>query len=289
MRCRLHAARRHVRVVLGRWYGTQGLAEGGREEPRLAQDEEITQIQNKYKSQKQDPSSSSTSPTPSNPQASPSTGTINVDVNVEDNAKCSIESANDERVDERHGGGIDVMKSGIDVSEIYIPHQVVNAAQRLGPRPGCSMDIKTQDFDGRHWDFEKEMRNRAIRKIADETPFVLITSAMCSDWHIMTNATWKSIGLAEMEKRMNRVGMHLDFVCTLHLIQHRAGRYLRPQTTETSKFVESDVRQGSGSKNQRGVHQRGPASVRLEADVWRGGASKEEQPSRATRGRSRCS
>ena len=87
------------------------------------------------------------------------------------------------------------------------------------------MDIKTQDVDGRHWDFETEMRNRAIRKIADETPFDLITSAMCSDANIMMNATRKWIGLAEMEKRMDRARMHQDFVCALHLIQHRGGTY----------------------------------------------------------------
>ena len=36
--------------VLGRLHGPQGLAGGGRKEPRLAQDEEITQIRNKHKS-----------------------------------------------------------------------------------------------------------------------------------------------------------------------------------------------------------------------------------------------
>ena len=104
-------------MVLGRWYGAQGRAEGGREESRLVQDEEIT-IRNKYKSQKRDPSSSSTSPMPRNPQASPSMGTTNMDVDDEDNAKRKTVSGNDDSAKKKHRGGIEVMNSGIDVSEI---------------------------------------------------------------------------------------------------------------------------------------------------------------------------
>ena len=46
-------------------------------------------------------------------------GSTIMEMSDEDNAKRIIERADDDRVNKRHRGGIDVMNSGIDVSEIY--------------------------------------------------------------------------------------------------------------------------------------------------------------------------
>ena len=191
-----------------------------------AHNEEITQIRKKHKREEQEPASSSTSPIPSTSQASPPVGATNMDMDDGRDAKRGAENAADDEARKKHRGNIEGMGLGIDVSEICSPPCFVSIAQRLGLRPGCSLDITTQDVDGRNWDLDqKEMRNHAIRKIADEKPFVLITSPMCADLSLMTNANWDKIGLDEKEKRLNRARMHLEFVCVLHLIQHRAGRY----------------------------------------------------------------
>ena len=39
------------------------------------------------------------------------------------------------------------------------------------------------------------------------------------------NANWGRLGNEERERRMDQARIHLRFVCGLHLLQHRAGRY----------------------------------------------------------------
>ena len=77
---------------------------------------------------------------------------------------------------------LNIKYEGIDVAEIYSPPRVAARAQAFGLRPGWSLDLTTQDNDGKPWDFSRrEMRERAIRKIKKDRPLLIIGSPMCTD------------------------------------------------------------------------------------------------------------
>ena len=132
----------------------------------------------------------------------------------------------DEPSDKKHRADMMNMETTVDIAEVFSPPRITAVAQRIGLRSGCNLDLTTHDTDGKPWDFDsKEMRNRAILKVVAEKPYVLITSPMCVVFSIMMNADGKKLGPAEKQRRMNRARMHLKFACTLHLLQHSAGRY----------------------------------------------------------------
>ena len=78
------------------------------------------------------------------------------------------------------------------VAEIYSPPRVTAAAKLLPELrliPGFALDLTTEDSDGRKWDFdEKEMRDRAKQRLADEQPMLLVGSPMCTAF-----STWQRI------------------------------------------------------------------------------------------------
>ena len=115
------------------------------------------------------------------------------------------------------------------VSEIYSPPRVT-AASKLLPElkliPGFALDLTTADTDGALWDFDsKVMRERAMRKLKEEKPMLLIGSPMCTAF-----STWQRINnkirdpyIVECEKK--RAVMHLEFCMELYKEQLRNGRY----------------------------------------------------------------
>ena len=78
------------------------------------------------------------------------------------------------------------------VLEIYSPPRVT-AATKLLPElrliPGFALDLTTADVDGALWDFDsKVMRDRAMKKVKEERPQLLIGSPMCTAF-----STWQRI------------------------------------------------------------------------------------------------
>ena len=79
------------------------------------------------------------------------------------------------------------------VAEVYSPPRVT-AATKLLPELklilGFALDLTTTDSDGRAWDFdEKEMRERAMKRLGTEKPQLLLGSPMCtafSTWNAST-------------------------------------------------------------------------------------------------------
>ena len=68
--------------------------------------------------------------------------------------------------------------------EIYSPPRVT-AATKLLPElrliPGFALDLTTADVDGALWDFDsKVMRDRAMKKVREERPQLLIGSPTCT-------------------------------------------------------------------------------------------------------------
>ena len=215
-------------------------------------DEEITQIQKKYHREQRgeqhgQSSASSSASAPASASASvPSASCVNdeneenkpaakriksvrfEDMDVdngsgkEDNKRERGDADHEERAEKRLRGDI----GAVDVTEISSPPRTTTTAKRMGLTTGSSMDITTYDVDGRPWDFnEVEMRNRAFRRVMEEKPLVLITGTMCTNWSIAMNSDWGRLGAYERKKRLNNIKIHLGFVCTLHLLQHREGRY----------------------------------------------------------------
>ena len=115
------------------------------------------------------------------------------------------------------------------VSEIYSPPRVT-AATKLLPElkiiPGFALDLATADVDGKLWDFDsKIMRNRAMQRVKDERPMVLVGSPMCtafSTWQRINDKIRDPVGVAAEKKR---AVVHLEFCIKLYREQMRHGRY----------------------------------------------------------------
>ena len=73
--------------------------------------------------------------------------------------------------------------AGMDVAEVYSPPRVTTMAREMGLKAGWSLDLTTNDTDGRAWDFnDPEMRNRAARKLEQlEGVLVLRMKIKCLD------------------------------------------------------------------------------------------------------------
>ena len=68
----------------------------------------------------------------------------------------------------------------IDITEVFSPPRVVLQGERLGLRAGSSMDLLTG------WNFElKADRDRAIQKIEEEEPMLLIGSPPCTHFSML--------------------------------------------------------------------------------------------------------
>ena len=79
----------------------------------------------------------------------------------------------------------------MEVAEVYSPSSVTDMARQMGLRAGWALDISTHDVDGREWDFNQlEMRNRAIRKILQDKPILLVGSPMCTAFSALNNINY---------------------------------------------------------------------------------------------------
>ena len=91
---------------------------------------------------------------------------------------------------------------------------------------------------------ELEMRNRAVRKILNEKPLVLVTSLVCANWISENDASFLKRGIEEKRRRVDQSAMHLNFVCNLHMLQHQAGRYfIHEQPRSATSWEASCVRE----------------------------------------------
>ena len=140
----------------------------------------------------------------------------------------------------------------------------VTAAMKFFPElriiPGFTLDLTTADTDGQLWDFDsKVMRDRALKKIREERPLLLIGSPMCTAF-----STWQRINdkircpvTVAAEKR--RAVKHLDFCTQLYREQLRNGRYFLHEHPTYAHFVarvcdsENDERDRSGDSYMRSM------------------------------------
>lgn len=107
-------------------------------------------------------------------------------------------------------------------------------ASTMGLKAEWAMDICTADSEGRPCDFTKvETRTRAVRKVIEDQPLVIICSPPCTDWSTIINLNWDKMTPAEREERRRIAKEHLEVCVKLYRIQARSGRYFlheRPQS-----------------------------------------------------------
>ena len=107
----------------------------------------------------------------------------------------------------------------IDITEVFSPPRVVTQGAKIGLKAGSSMDLMTG------WNFElKEDRERAIRKVKEEKPKLLIGSPPCTYFSMLQelnkhnqrhNAQW----LARFNENLIKAIAHIKFCIELYKLQ----------------------------------------------------------------------
>ena len=137
-----------------------------------------------------------------------------------------------------------MMVRQMQVSEVYSPPKVVEMANKMGLRGGWSLDLTTQDENGRPWGFNNStMRNKAIRKLSIDQPLVLIGSLMCIEYSAINRLNHCKMSKEEVETRMAYARKHLEFCVKFYEIQWRNGRYfLHEHPAEAGSWAEPMMR-----------------------------------------------
>ena len=99
-------------------------------------------------------------------------------------------------------------------------------AKRLGIIPGLSLDLTTNDEDGKPWDFNcEEKRRKAISMIRNNKAMLIIGSPMCTAFSRLQNLNFRRM-TPERVKEIIEYGMkHLEFCMYLYKIQSDQGLY----------------------------------------------------------------
>ena len=92
---------------------------------------------------------------------------------------------------------------------------------------GLALDLTVVDDDGPPWDFSEEAkRQKAIRLVREQRPYMLIGSPSCKDF-----STWQALNMSKskdpqaMLRAKTASIVHLDFVASLYEEQADGGRY----------------------------------------------------------------
>ncbi len=113
-----------------------------------------------------------------------------------------------------------------DISEIYSPPRMAKAASALGLKGGWSLDLTTTDDDGSKWDFRNEsMRKRAMQKVMQDKPYLLIMSPMCGPFSELQQVfNYPGKPKEEVKKKLEDGLEHINFCIKLCIEQYKQGR-----------------------------------------------------------------
>ena len=110
------------------------------------------------------------------------------------------------------------------VCEIYSPPRVAAEAARMGVPSGWSLDLTTEDAQGRPWNFDDvQTRARCRELIAKTKPVVLIGSPMCTWFSRLQRLNKPGMDPQRWARERARALMHLAFVFELYDIQVMGG------------------------------------------------------------------
>ena len=116
-----------------------------------------------------------------------------------------------------------MIATGADITEVFSPPRIAEAAKEFGLIPGESMDLATG------WDFSKAAdRRRAIEQIKTQKPFVIVGSPPCTLFSILQGLNKHRLGKKweeEFEERKKGAIRHVEFCTELYRLQSAAGRY----------------------------------------------------------------
>ena len=115
--------------------------------------------------------------------------------------------------------------NNIEVAEIYSLPRITKMARSMGFRAGWSLDLTTQDDDGRYWGFtDPVMTNRAASKVLQDKPMLLIGGPMCIVYSVMNNVNHARMFAEIVKQRFVEARKHLEFCTKLYNFQRDAGR-----------------------------------------------------------------
>ena len=134
---------------------------------------------------------------------------------------------------------LSILTTNMDVAEVYRPARVASMARKMGLSQGWSLDLIIEDTDRRAWDFNHlGMRNRAIRKLLQDKPRLLVGSPMCIAYSCMNNINYARMSKEEVDERVADARKHLEFCVKLYRIQMNEGHYLLHEHPASAKSWE---------------------------------------------------
>ena len=105
-----------------------------------------------------------------------------------------------------------MLRSRMDVAEVYSPPRVAAMAARMGLRQGWSFNLT-------------ETRNRAVRRVLTDRPLVLVGSPMCWPFSAMNSINYSRMDPTEVAQRIEHGRKHFQFCAKLYRMQVEGGRY----------------------------------------------------------------
>ena len=157
------------------------------------------------------------------------------------------------------------------VAEVHSPPRVT-AATKLLPEleiiPGFALDLTTADTDGKVWDFDdKVMRDRALRRVEEERPMLLIGSLMCTTFYTWQRINEKNRSPVVVAAEKKRAIQHLEICVQLYRAQAAGGRYFLHEHPAYASSWQTAAIEGLMSEE---------STIRVVADQCMYGAADEE-------------
>ena len=118
---------------------------------------------------------------------------------------------------------------------------MAEVAKRMGFRAGWSLDLTTRDEIGRPWDVNQvEMRNKAVRRVINDKPLLLICSPICTFPSCMDNTNYPRMPPEDVEQRIEYGRRHAEFCMKFYEIQWRATRDVLHEHPQTARSWHED-------------------------------------------------
>ena len=116
-----------------------------------------------------------------------------------------------------------MVATNADITEVFSPPRIAEAAKEMGLNPGESMDLLCG------WDFSKSAdRKRAIEHVKTHRPFVAVGSPPCTLFSILQGLNKHKLGAtwaATFEERKKDAIRHIEFCAAIYRLQSASGRY----------------------------------------------------------------
>ena len=114
-----------------------------------------------------------------------------------------------------------------DISEAYFPPRITKMARTMGLHAGWALDlVETDPDDNKPWDFfQKDKRDKALRKVKEDKPFMLIVSPMCGPFSALQSLlNYPKLKRADVKERLTDAMIQVRFCLEMCFEQHVNGR-----------------------------------------------------------------